>query len=395
MKKKSFGNKIKLPIYENENLKVNDVRMATDTIEFLDADDVVSARNFNRPIRLIYEEVENLYNVSQTLAKTLLGDKETCIISDIYEEFNQEGLVIGNYFDNKKQQFLRIPTGCFFINRRTRTTNKGSNNFNNGKLEEKYSQEEGNDFNKNLYGADNSCIIVNRPNVELYERELAERFFIDLDEQDNDIRVSYKIDQGKIKYSLRCKRSAYNETENQITTFDDILTIDNNDKFDNVFELTSAFEKNNANYSQKTPYYSLEETIPLFANTDLTAGNYTVFYILKNSTKSETDEYFFPNKDDNITKNEITYSLSKKYGIVKTNLLDNLKDITVLPLFKFDLNINNDNGLFGISNRTTLLEKINRSCLNIKDIKVSNNFITVDDIKWALCDKQDISDLIC
>lgn len=67
------------PVLEN---KKNYNRFHVNGIEFYNQEDKVSARDFNRPIRQLYEDTENIYDILQTISKIVLGDKKTSVIQD-------------------------------------------------------------------------------------------------------------------------------------------------------------------------------------------------------------------------------------------------------------------------------------------------------------------------
>ena len=172
MKNKYFGN----ILYENLGDKIRNTGNWT---EFYKASDKFSARTLNRPIRANYEDLESIYETLQNICKTLYGQKENGILPDVYEEMNSETLTEGHFF-KKEETFIRIPTGAFFA-----------------KLDDeqakyyKTSYEESNQYSRDFYidNDRNAALIFNRPNIELFERQLAEHFNIDLNDQDENIRL--------------------------------------------------------------------------------------------------------------------------------------------------------------------------------------------------------------
>ena len=70
--------------------------------ELLDKNDIISARNINRPIINLEENQETDYNLLQTLLKTVYGDRNG-ILPDVQEEFIPETFQIGSFSneDNK------------------------------------------------------------------------------------------------------------------------------------------------------------------------------------------------------------------------------------------------------------------------------------------------------
>ena len=100
---------------------------------------------------------------------------------------NPDKVVCGNYL-NRDKKFVRIPTGAFFA----KLSDKQAEYY-------KYTTTEDNQYSRDFYvdNDHNSAIIFNRPNVELFERQLAEYFNINLSDQDNNVRLNYYFTEEK------------------------------------------------------------------------------------------------------------------------------------------------------------------------------------------------------
>lgn len=373
MKKKSFGNVVNETVLTISN-NLNDDRFKNNGIEFLAPDDRQAARDINRPIRQLYEDVENNYDILQTVSKIVLGDKKVGIVPDVLEEFNVENLVVDSFYHGN-QPFLRIPTGALVINNLFERNEGNIPSFK--RLNPKYSQEEVDDFKTNNYVIrdNNSAFVVNKPRVELFERELANHYNIDLAEQDNDISINYTTEDSKkgkyLKYDCYVTRTIV--SEGLLTTKKIHVTVspqDTNKVFNNVFEIVNRFYQTVNNYANKDGFYSLEETIPLknvSSGKLMPDGNYTLFFKAGDSNENSV------------------YSLSGNYGIALSSnqLLD-----SDIKLFTFDLKDGK------ISNKKCLVSKINRAELDIKNLNISNNYITVDEVAWHLCKDPDVANMI-
>lgn len=364
MKNKTFGNIVKEPIFNNDN-NLNEYRFRNNGIEFFAPDDKISARDFNRPIRQLYEDIENNYDAFQTISKIVLGDKKAGIVPDVLEEFNIDNLIVSNFYNRTNEKYLRIPTGALVVNNLF-TRNEGKQpSFED--LEPKYLPSEGKDFETiNFIQRDhNSAFVFNRPKVELFERELADHYNIDLSEQDNDISIDYTVKEQKLYYRCFVTRTIYSDGELITKKIETTEPTKNIKSYNTVFDITASMYRTVSNYVNKDGNYSLEEMIPL---KNVANGNYVLF---------------FRAGDFDVKKS--IYSISGDYGICLTN--NKLKD-TDIPLFSFKL----ENGT--ISEKKYLLKKINRAALDIKNLTVSNNYITVDEAMWHLCDDDDIANMI-
>lgn len=382
MKKKTFGNIIHEPILTEDNNQ-NDNRFRKNGMEFLTPDDRQAARDINRPIIQLYEDVEKNYDILQTISKMVLMDKTTGIIPGILEEFNVDNLIVSSFY-NSNDYYLRIPTGAFIINRRrnpdlvtpttafdiydTSIANNSANKAlrNATKLTVLWpSREETLDFDATNYVSrdNNSAFVINKPKVELFERELADHYCIDLAEQDNDISIDYSVSSKKINYTCSVVRNVVND--DSLTTKK--YTLDTNS---NVFDITNNFYKTiGNNYMSKDGYYSLEELIPI---KNLTNGNYTIFF----------------RAGDYSTTAKAVYSISGDYGICETTNFSKLNAYTNVELFKITLKNN------AITKKTLCLSNIDRSKLELKNLDIRNNYITVGGKAWHLCSDNQIKDLI-
>lgn len=395
MKNKIFGDITNISSY-NEDNTVNDDRFRNEGIEFFSESDRNSARANNRPLRQLYEDEENNYELLQTLSKMVFMDKESGIIPGICEEFNKNKLKVGFFFGNRLEPYLRIPTGAFYVNiRNARTTYPKTEIVDD--LKPKYSYKEEDDFNKSYYlnRDHDSAVVFNKPNVELFERELAKHYNVDLDEQTNDINVEYSIVDNEIKYNCDFTRFKYDSSNSQFVSTNQELTQTKNKQetteFDNVFELVSATINKISSYPEKDGLFSLEETIPLFTRNSLatTSDGSSVYEYVSG------DYCLFYRMGDYHSNEEVyRYSLTGNFGICKktddTFLLNN-NDI---KLFTFTLKRDSSTKQYTISNCVSLLPVLNRSSFDIKNLNVSNNYIGVDNVGWHLCYDSDISNMV-
>lgn len=384
MKRKSFGDVVKLDSYNG--IQYNKNKFNDRGVEFHTPDDRTSARAWNRPIRQLHEDFEANYEILQYICKFLIGDKSTGIIPDLYEEFSPENFKVGSYFNNKFEKYLRIPTGAIFINnvnRKKETTVQVDD------LKSKYGIFEEKDYLKSKYISrdGNSAIIINRPNLEVYERELADHFNVDLNEQFNNLKLDYTItDDKKINYILEIARTIYDYNDHEIVdkTWQLKNTETNSYIFDNVFDMTSeTAAQNNINristFVEKDGLFTLEETIPLFNK--ITASTYSYLGEEKHDRKYILF-YRMGDYHENPEHSTINYqySLSGNYGLAKENVA--LFD-TDLPLFSMTVKYDQATGS-GVSNVESLIGKIDRGTLEQKNLSVTNNFITVDKVAWHI-----------
>ena len=65
-----------------------------------------------------------------------------------------------------------------------------------------------------------------------------------------------------------------------------------------------------------------------------------------------------------------------------------------IHLFDFIITYSTISGTFKIEEPELKLETLNRSTLDVKNINVSNNYITVDNEDWFRCRSTDLADMI-
>ena len=377
----------------------NSDKLSGDILEFYSPEDKFSARNLNRPIFENFEDVENIYELMQNVCKTLYGQKNNGILPDVFEEMNSDNLQIGRYL-NKTKRYIRIPTGAFFA----KLTDKQAEYY-------KYTKTEDNQYSRDFYidNDHNAAVIFNRPNVELFERQLAEHFNINLNDQDNNIKLNYYFDEDvvnelnfnseraesvimknntdkynrkrRIKYYIEVSKTNYNyqKTDSGRTVITSVPIIERLPKLKSqdptsCFNLITLFGNTYKNYLSKIDdYFSLEEVIEIPVSLEDKNNNYIIF--------------FDPNTLETKTNENIIYSFSKKYGICSETLFNSVfgvDDSTVIRLYKLyikipDINkqgsswyVNNTEGYPEVRVLNNYLEKIDRTTFDIKNINVSN-----------------------
>lgn len=374
MKNKYFGDS--LDFFEKNT--TNEKYISGNNLELLKANDVFSARTINRPIRQILEDNENSYQIIQNMFKTLYGQTEegtisdARIIPDIYEEMNEKNLAIGRFNIDTKDWFLRIPTGAFIA----KLPDSLSNVY-------KYTFEENNQYSRDFYISDDrdSAIVFNRPNIELFERQLASHFNINLNDQNNDVRVfvedytdeisnsettteEQKIEKSKNLANRVQKIRYYTEIDNTTYDYKNGITVGTNTTripidgsyCSNVFQITNNVFNYYKNYLTNTDnYYSLEEVINI-SNCD--GGSYSVYY----------------NPTLEVNENNL-YSKTSRFVLIKDSALNDTNNL--IKLFSFTLTrqsddtTDNDNK-FMISGQKSYLKKIDRTKLTIKNIELIN-----------------------
>lgn len=377
----------------------NSDKLSGDILEFYSPEDKFSARNLNRPIFENFEDVENIYELMQNVCKTLYGQKNNGILPDVFEEMNSNNLQIGRYL-NKTKRYIRIPTGAFFA----KLTDKQAEYY-------KYTKTEDNQYSRDFYidNDHNAAVIFNRPNVELFERQLAEHFNINLNDQDNNIKLNYYFDEDvvnelnfnseraesvimknntdkynrkrRIKYYIEVSKTNYNyqKTDAGRTVITSVPIVERLPKLKSqdptsCFNLITVFGNTYKNYLSKIDdYFSLEEVIEIPVSLEDTNNNYIIF--------------FDPNTLEAKTNENIIYSFSKRYGICSETLFNSVfggDDSTVIRLYKLyikipDVNkhgsswyVNNIEGYPEVRVLNNYLEKIDRTTFDIKNINVSN-----------------------
>ena len=263
----------------------NDINNDGTNIEALHANDVLSARTLNRPLLKIVEDREDENLLRQALLKhNYTFQNENLIVPNAYEEFKKEGFKIDSYFNQANDLFLRIPTGLAIF--------KDEN-------------------------SSETMLVANKPNCSLFERQLANAFNFNIDDFENDINVSYEINEDKeIEYNLSYKYLNY---DNYIT---------GEIKGKNAFDLTKEYYKLFGNYlTNKDVLFSLEDTIKLVSSGPNKSEEFD-FLEKKNLTTTETKTvycvlFYVPKKADvegaaNDSR-EKRYSVSKNFCLVKYN----------------------------------------------------------------------------
>lgn len=380
---------------------VNSDKLSGDLSEFYSPEDKFSARNLNRPIFENFEDVESIYELMQNVCKTLYGQKSNGILPDVFEEMDSSNLKIGRYL-NKTKRYIRIPTGAFFA----KLTDKQAKYY-------KYTKTEDNQYSRDFYidNDHNAAVIFNRPNIELFERQLAEHFNINLNDQDNNIKLNYYFDEDKvnelnfdndnkraesvimknntdkynrkrrIKYYIEVSKTnyKYDKTDSGITSITSEPATERLPRLKlqdptSCFDLITAFGNTYKNYLSKIDdYFSLEEVIEIPTSLYDKDNSYIIF--------------FDPNTLEAKTNENIIYSFSKRFGICSENLFNRVfgkGDTAVIRLYKLsikipDINkngsswyINNKEGYPEFSVVESYLKKIDRTTFDIKNINVSN-----------------------
>lgn len=158
-------------------------------LELLSCKDEISARNTNRPIINLYENQESNYNLIQTLLKTVYGNSQG-VIPDVYEDFAPENFSVGSFKNDTSNYYLRIPTGMLLG--RKITDNQYIHSTVDGNPFSKFGEYHYKDeIHKENFLQDTlkSYIIENKPEINLYERELAKLIDLDLSDLTNDIKI--------------------------------------------------------------------------------------------------------------------------------------------------------------------------------------------------------------
>lgn len=378
---------------------VNSDKLSGDLSEFYSPEDKFSARNLNRPIFENFEDVESIYELMQNVCKTLYGQKNNGILPDIFEEMDSSNLKIGRYL-NKTKRYIRIPTGAFFA----KLTDKQAEYY-------KYTKTEDNQYSRDFYidNDHNAAVIFNRPNIELFERQLAEHFNINLNDQDNNIKLNYYFDEDnvndlnfdseraesvimdnntkkynrkrRIKYYIEVSKTnyKYDKTDSGITSITSEPATERLPRLKSqdptsCFDLITAFGNTYKNYLSKIDdYFSLEEVIEIPTSLNDNKNNYIIF--------------FDPNTLEAKTNENIIYSFSKRFGICSEKLFNSVfgeDDLAVIRLYKLSIKIpdinkngsswyvNNKEGYPEFSVVESYLKKIDRTTFDIKNINVSN-----------------------
>lgn len=251
-----------------------------DKIEYTDPS---SARTFNKPSRKLHEQlqaclalVENLYDNSIGAAdENTTGDLVPFIIPGYLESFK---FTEDNIININERRYLRIPMGAFYCRKRTRTSDLNGFNFTCS--------------NKN---SDDSSIVVNRPNFEEGERQLAESCCFDLHDKGNDLRIEHE--EGHYK----CSVEYYNYSQAGAITQEQkvIRTAESSPNFYKLFSsVGSIFNTKNENFFD---IQTLEDVIDLTKNS--LSGTYYLYYNSDNLSQqnvmilSRSGKYFLDSSE--------------------------------------------------------------------------------------------------
>ena len=168
--------------------------------ELLSAKDNVSARSVNRPIINILENQESNYNLIQTLLKTVYGNTNG-IVPDVLENFAAETFEIGSFKNSSQNYFIRIPTGMMLLSKLAKE-DYSNNNSNPFLKKGDYNYKD--NIHKDCFLNDkfNSFLIENKPEINLYERELANLINLDLTDLTNDLRIYQDLVPMTVKVEI-------------------------------------------------------------------------------------------------------------------------------------------------------------------------------------------------
>lgn len=168
--------------------------------ELLSAKDNVSARSVNRPIINILENQESSYNLIQTLLKTVYGNTNG-IVPDVLENFAPETFEIGSFKNDSQNYFIRIPTGMMLLSKLVKE-DYSNNNSNPFLKKGDYNYKD--NIHKDCFLNDklHSFLIENKPEINLYERELANLINLDLTDLTNDLRIYQDLVPMTVKVEI-------------------------------------------------------------------------------------------------------------------------------------------------------------------------------------------------
>ena len=170
-------------------------------LELIGADDVISARTTNRPIINLYENQESDYSLIQTLLKTIYGNVNG-IIPDVLESFAPEDFAVGSFKNDTEKYFLRIPTGMALF--RNSLSNSKITETDNNPFSKKGEYNYKDQIHKSNFMQDDlrSYAIESKPELNLYERELAKLIDLDLTDSTNDIKIYCDINKFAYKIAV-------------------------------------------------------------------------------------------------------------------------------------------------------------------------------------------------
>lgn len=414
MKRRTFGNEIdndivtrssndeSVEIINNDTIRNEIDGPDTTGSEFYNPSDILSYSTLNRAIEGIFEDNENSYEILQNVVKALWGQKETGVIPDIFEEFNSSNLVCGAMPSGA--YYIRVPTGAFIA----KIPDKYYNNY-------KYRYEESAQYDRDFFidSDHNSITIFNRPNINLFERQLADHFNINLNDEDNRIKVDYTIENTTVdapdtlseeENILQYNKDRYNKTRtihysvSTTTTKYEYKTVQSggtaiettpetktyNNIGDDIFTVVQSMNVNLGNYlMKKDDLFSLEEIIPIEG-----VSSYIKNKLLKDSDKCvifyniSSDPFKYTSEADGSRTYHAWYSYTKKFGIAlkdefygtvkegsgKVNCKKYFEKATV-PLFELSLKPGNVPEIF---DKSILMEKIDRTKFEVRNVEVVN-----------------------
>ncbi len=267
-----------------------------------------SAKTFNKPARNVYEQLEKCYylinNLYDTIGGNLTGNSSKCfILPGVLEEFNVDNLKIvgGN--------FLRIPTGAIYRKQNTLSDSSISRQ----QYTDKY----------------NSTVIINAPNIEEFERLIAEKLNFDLHDRNNDILIDYYRDNdGSLKY--KCDVKYYD-----LSASGDITegSFEKNDINFNVGDLTKKFFDDIFGITIDNSIYN-EQTLDELINIETLSPERT-YYVYYNQSKIKdvfysTSKKFFISSNQNYTDDLklFTFKLDSEKNLVEKECLLTIKNAT-------------------------------------------------------------------
>lgn len=303
----------------------------SNSLELFKYNDISSSNTFNRPILNLQSEIEENHKALQEISKVFLQDKKTGYISDALEGLSAENIKLITY-NNKT--YVRIPTGVLLINEKKPGVDiyaDGNDDFKDRRL------GENNDIN----------IYVNSPNINLFERQIADHFNIDLNMPGNNVSVNYKINnKRKIQYTYKITTKEVEMTESVPNVLEKTYTSEdaNYGVFDNTFELIKHLKSRlNNRYFKNDNNYSLEELIEIPNN----ASNIYVFFRTK------------------IRNNEICkYSSSGNFGVYVSDSDTSEADVSNYGILLFK----KTDG----ENFENVITEIDRNLLELRKLDVNN-----------------------
>jgi hypothetical protein len=335
----------------------------SNSLELFKYNDISSSNTFNRPILNLQSEIEENHRALQEISKIFLQDKKTGYIKDALEGLSAENIKLITY-NNKT--YVRIPTGVLLINERSNANiyTSGEDDFGNRRL------GENNDIN----------IYVNAPNINLFERQIADHFNIDLNMPGNNVSVNYKIIIDKNDNNKRKIQYTYKITTKEVEMTESVppnileKTYTSEDANYGVFDNTSVLIEHlksrlNNKYFKNDDNYSLEELIELTDN----ASNIYIFLRTK-PRNQESFKYsssgnfgvYIPNDNSQDEENIVSF-VSKFGGILlfkKSAGGSNFKNViteidrNLLELRKLDVNnVLNANNILNLNNKVKINKK--------------------------------------